>query len=36
LVFHATALGETPLQMAAVLVGAANDGDSLEGARWTI
>ena len=35
-VFRGETLGETPLQFAAVLVGPANNGDSLEGVRWTV
>jgi len=29
------ALGERPLQLSAVLVGPANNGDSLDGIRWS-
>lgn len=35
LVFHLERTGEKPLQMAAVLVGPANNGDSLDGVRWS-
>ena len=35
-VFRVEAVGERPVQMAAVLVGPANNGDSLEGARWAV
>jgi len=33
-VFRVASVGERPAQMAALLVGPANNGDSLEGARW--
>jgi hypothetical protein len=36
LVFRVEAVGERPVQMAAVLVGPANNGDSLEGVRWAV
>jgi uncharacterized protein (DUF362 family) len=35
LVFRLRAVGEKPLQMSAVLVGPANNGDSLDGIRWS-
>ena len=35
-VFRVEAIGDRPLQLAAVLVGSANNGDSLEGAGWTL
>jgi uncharacterized protein (DUF362 family) len=35
LVFRLRAAGEKPLQMSAVLVGPANNGDSLDGIRWS-
>ncbi len=35
-VFRGEALGEAPLQFAAVLVGSANNGDSLDGVRWLV
>ena len=34
-VFQGEALGDRPLQFAAVLVDSANTGDSLEGGRWS-
>ena len=34
-VFRVQAVGDRPVQLAAVLVGPANNGDSLEGARWS-
>lgn len=36
MVFQVEAVGDRPLQMAAVLVGPANNGDSLEGATWFV
>ncbi|MCC7176314.1 MAG: DUF362 domain-containing protein [Bryobacterales bacterium] len=36
LLFRVEAVGDRPAQMAAVLIGPANNGDSLEGARWTV
>ena len=36
LVFRIEAVGDGPLQLAAVLVGPANNGDSLAGARWIL
>jgi uncharacterized protein (DUF362 family) len=35
LIFRLQASGERPLQMSAVLVGPANNGDSLDGIRWS-
>jgi len=35
LVFRLRAAGEKPLQVSAVLVGPANNGDSLDGIRWS-
>ncbi len=35
-VFRVEAVGERPVQLAAVLTGPANNGDSLDGARWTL
>jgi uncharacterized protein (DUF362 family) len=35
LVFRVQAVGDKPVQLAAVLMGPGNNGDSLEGARWT-
>jgi hypothetical protein len=35
LVFRLRAAGERPLQISAVLVGPANNGDSLDGVRWS-
>jgi uncharacterized protein (DUF362 family) len=35
LVFRLRALGDKPLQVSAVLVGPANNGDSLDGVRWS-
>jgi hypothetical protein len=36
LVFRMEAVGERPVQLAAVLIGPVNNGDSLDGATWTI
>ncbi len=35
-VFRVEAVGDRPVQLAAVLVGPANNGDSLEGTRWIL
>jgi hypothetical protein len=35
LIFRLRAGGDKPLQLSAVLVGAANNGDSLDGIHWS-
>jgi len=35
LVIRLQSAGQKPLQMSAVLVGSANNGDSLDGIRWS-